>query len=86
MHQILRNAHDHAAVETMPRGFARHWLWGKFTAATHHHLDHETAQGDYGLWFTWWDRIRSTERAGYLSRFDAAPLRCTQCYHCAYRR
>ena len=71
LHQILRNAHGHAAVETMPRGFARHWLGRHFTTTTHHHLHHETARGNYGLWFTWWDRWAGTERADYRARFDA---------------
>ncbi len=74
LHQIVRNAHGHAAVETMPRGFARHALGGCFTTTTHHHLHHETASGNYGLWFTWWDRICCTERPDYLARFDAATL------------
>ena len=72
VHQILRNAHGHAAVETMPRSFVRHWLWGRFTTTTHHHLHHETAQGNYGLWFTWWDRWCGTERVDYLKRFALA--------------
>ncbi len=72
LHQIFRNAHGHAAVETMPRGFARHWFFGLFTTTTHHHLHHETAKGNYGLWFTWWDRWCGTERSDYLARFDAA--------------
>ena len=71
MHQILRNAHGHAAVETMPRGFVRHWLGRHFTTTTHHHLHHETAQDHYGLWFTWWDRWCGTERSDYAARFDA---------------
>jgi lathosterol oxidase len=75
VHQILRNAHGHAAVETMPRGFAQHWLGGRFTTTTHHHLHHETAQGNYGLWFTWWDRWCGTERADYAARFDAVTAR-----------
>ena len=72
LHQILRNAHGHAAVETMPRGFARHWLGRHFTTTTHHHQHHETANGNYGLWFTWWDKACGTERPDYLARFDAA--------------
>jgi sterol desaturase/sphingolipid hydroxylase (fatty acid hydroxylase superfamily) len=72
VHQIVRNAHGHAAFETMPRNFARHWLGGRFTTTTHHHLHHETGRGNYGLWFTWWDRWCGTERADYLSRFDQA--------------
>ena len=75
LHQILRNAHGHAAVETMPGGFTRHWFWKHFTTTTHHHLHHETAQGNYGLWFTWWDRWRGTERRDYLARFDAVAQR-----------
>ncbi len=71
-HQVLRNAHGHAAVETLPRGFARHPLGRRFTTTTHHHLHHETAQGNYGLWFTWCDQLFGTERADYLPRFDAA--------------
>ena len=72
LHQILRNAHGHAAVETMPRGFTRHWLGRHFTTTTHHHQHHETANGNYGLWFTWLDRACKTERPDYLARFDAA--------------
>jgi lathosterol oxidase len=72
VHQVVRNAHGHAAVEVMPRGFARHWLWGRFTTTTHHHLHHETAQGNYGLWFTWWDRWCGTDRKDYLQRYAAA--------------
>ncbi|HEX7638532.1 MAG TPA: sterol desaturase family protein [Burkholderiaceae bacterium] len=70
LHQVLRNVHGHAAVETLPRGFARHPVGRQFTTTTHHHLHHETARGNYGLWFTWWDRICGTERPEYLARFD----------------
>lgn len=72
LHQVLRNVHGHAAVESLPRGFARHPVGRLFTTTTHHHLHHETAHGNYGLWFTWWDRVFGTERAEYLQRFDAA--------------
>jgi sterol desaturase/sphingolipid hydroxylase (fatty acid hydroxylase superfamily) len=71
VHQIVRNAHGHLAIETLPRGFTRHWFFGRFTTTTHHHLHHETARGNYGLWFTWWDRWCGTERPEYLARFDA---------------
>ena len=72
VHQMLRNAIGHGSVEVLPRWFARHWFWGRFATTTHHHLHHETARGNYGLWFTWWDRWHGTERADYLARFDAA--------------
>ena len=72
IHQIVRNTHGHAGIETLPRGFARHWLGGRFVTTTHHHLHHETSKGNYGLWFTWWDRLCGTERSDYLERFEAA--------------
>lgn len=72
LHQIVRNAHGHAAVETMPRGFTRHWLDRHFTTTTYHHLHHETAQGHYGLWFTWWDLWCGTDRANQLERDASA--------------
>jgi Delta7-sterol 5-desaturase len=72
LHQIVRNALGHAAVEMLPRGFASHWLGRHFTTTTHHHLHHETAQGHYGLWFTWWDRWMGTERGDYLARYALA--------------
>ncbi len=72
LHQVARTAHGHAAIEIYPHGFARHWFWGRFTSTTHHHLHHESIRGNYGLWFTWWDRWLGTEQADYLERFDAA--------------
>jgi Delta7-sterol 5-desaturase len=71
LHQIVRNTHGHAAVETMPAGFTKHRFWRHFTTTTHHHLHHETATGNYGLWFTWWDRWLGTENPRYLQRFTA---------------
>jgi sterol desaturase/sphingolipid hydroxylase (fatty acid hydroxylase superfamily) len=72
LHQIARNALGHAAIETMPRGFTHHAIGRHFTTTTHHHLHHETASGNYGLWFTWWDSACATERPEYHRRFDAA--------------
>ncbi len=72
LHQIIRNTHGHAAVEIMPAGFTHDVLGRFFTTTTHHHLHHETARGNYGLWFTWWDRWLGTERIDYHGRFDSA--------------
>lgn len=71
-HQIIRNTVGHAAVETMPASFARHRFWRHFTTTTHHHMHHESARGNYGLWFTWWDRWCGTQRADYFECFDKA--------------
>jgi sterol desaturase/sphingolipid hydroxylase (fatty acid hydroxylase superfamily) len=70
-HQMIRNAHGHAAVETMPQGFVTHWLFGRLTTTTHHHMHHEASKNNYGLWFTWWDRLLKTEDSNYFKRFSA---------------
>jgi Delta7-sterol 5-desaturase len=47
-------------------GFADHWFWGLFTTATHHDLHHSGGFGsNYGLYFTWWDRMMGTEHPRY---------------------
>ncbi len=79
LHQIFRNTLGHAAIETMPAGFTRHPLGRLFTTTTHHHLHHETGRGNYGLWFSWWDRWMGTERIDYLGRFDSVTQKPEPC-------
>jgi lathosterol oxidase len=68
---IVRNAMGHAGVEFHPRG----WVDGPFdifTSVTHHDLHHQRARGNYGLYFTWWDRWMGTEFADYKDCFRQA--------------
>jgi sterol desaturase/sphingolipid hydroxylase (fatty acid hydroxylase superfamily) len=69
---IVRNAMGHAGVEFHPKS----WVDGPFdclTSVVHHDLHHQRARGNYGLYFTWWDRWMGTEFADYKARFrDAA--------------
>jgi Delta7-sterol 5-desaturase len=71
LHMILRNAIGHCSHELMPwrwtpRGALR-WI----TPVTHHHFHHARNRGNYGLYFTWWDRWCGTEDAEYLRYGDA---------------
>ena len=67
---ILRNAWGHLGIELHPRGYADHWFWGNFTTTTHHDLHHSGGFGsNYGLYFTWWDRICGTEHPRYREIF-----------------
>ena len=36
---------------------------------THHELHHEKGGGNFGLYFTWWDRLMGTEHVEYHARF-----------------
>jgi len=70
VHMILRNAIGHCGHELMPwtlspRGALR-WI----TPVSHHHFHHARNRGNYGLYFTWWDRWCGTEDADYLRYGD----------------
>lgn len=66
--QIVRNAQGHSGIE-----FHHHnWVdtpLDVFTTTTHHDLHHQKVNGNYGLYFTWWDRIMGTELPGYKAEF-----------------
>ena len=68
---ILRNAMGHSGVEFHPRG----WVDGPldvFNTVTHHDLHHQRVRGNYGLYFTWWDRWMGTEFSDYKEQFREA--------------
>ncbi len=72
---ILRNAMGHSGIEFHPKG----WVDGPFdclTSVVHHDLHHQRARGNYGLYFTWWDRWMGTEFSDYKSRFREAAGQC----------
>ncbi len=72
LHMILRNALGHSGHEVFPRAaVTRRWL-GWSTTVTHHHLHHERARGNFGLYFSWWDRLCRTQDPGYPGAFAAA--------------
>jgi len=62
---IVRNVMGHAGVELMPRSLADSRWFGWINATTHHDLHHATFHYNYGLYFTWWDRIMGTEHPKY---------------------
>lgn len=70
-HMILRNVMGHAGVELFPAGWTRSPL-GWITTTTHHDLHHSQGSSNFGLYFTWWDRLMGTEHREYQERFNAA--------------
>ena len=69
---IFRNALGHSGYELMPKGWTHNPLLNWSTTITHHDMHHEKMTGNYGLYFTWWDRWMGTEHAEYHERFDKA--------------
>ena len=69
LHQIVRNTLGHSGYELMPENRNGRPVLGFLTTTTHHDLHHAEAGWNYGLYFTWWDRMMGTEHPDYLARF-----------------
>ena len=67
---IVRNCIGHSGHELLPWRLAtRGWLrWN--TTVTHHHFHHARNRGNFGLYFTWWDRLCGTEDPAHRAHGD----------------
>lgn len=66
-HMIIRNVVGHSGFELFPRFVPGHRVFGHLTTVTHHDMHHSARQpGNYGLYFTWWDRLMGTEHSDYM--------------------
>ena len=69
---IVRNVMGHSGVELHGRGWADHPVLQWINTTTHHDLHHAGGFGtNYGLYFTWWDRLMGTQHRQYRARFRA---------------
>ena len=71
-HMMLRNAIGHCGYELFPGNRDGRPVFDWMTTVTHHDLHHEQAGWNYGLYFTWWDRLMGTEHPLYHERFAQA--------------
>lgn len=69
VHMIVRNVIGHSGFELFPRGMAAHAIFGLLTTNSHHDLHHSSGARNFGLYFTWWDRMCGTEHPDYLATF-----------------
>jgi sterol desaturase/sphingolipid hydroxylase (fatty acid hydroxylase superfamily) len=81
-HMIIRNAIGHCGYELFPASKSGKPLFDWMTTTTHHDLHHARAGYNYGLYFTFWDRMMGTEYPDYYDAFaksvrreGAAPAR-----------
>jgi sterol desaturase/sphingolipid hydroxylase (fatty acid hydroxylase superfamily) len=70
---IVRNVMGHAGVELFPRAVADSRWFGWLNATTHHDLHHSSFRYNYGLYFTWWDRLMGTEHPQYRTVLRGRP-------------
>lgn len=68
--QVLRNAMGHAGFELHPRWWLSTPLTRWINTTTHHDLHHNGSfKHNYGLYFTWWDKMMGTEHPRYHAEF-----------------
>jgi sterol desaturase/sphingolipid hydroxylase (fatty acid hydroxylase superfamily) len=67
---LLNNLAGHCGFEWAPRWWHRVPLLGLKTPSMHHNQHHEKVRGNYGLYFTFWDRWCGTEFADYEQRWS----------------
>ncbi|GJL92387.1 sterol desaturase family protein [Hyphococcus sp.] len=72
IHMIVRNAVGHCGYELFPSRRDGRPVFDWMTTVTHHDLHHAQAGWNYGLYFTWWDRLMETEHPLYHEKFAAA--------------
>lgn len=75
--QMTLNVIGHLGYEIYPKGFNTHWLFRWKTPSTHHNMHHSNFNGNYGLYFTWWDKFFKTEFKDYHQKFEIVQKRIT---------
>lgn len=68
--QMVLNVIAHLGYEIYPKGFNTHWLFKWKAPSTHHNMHHERFNGNYGFYFTWWDKWMGTEIKNYDSNYE----------------
>ena len=67
---LTRNVLGHTGVEILPRFTVDNVVLDQFTTTTHHDLHHTGHfRHNFGLYFTWWDRLMGTEHPRYKEVF-----------------
>lgn len=65
---MLNNVLAHLGYEIYPKGWVKLPLLQLKTASTHHNMHHQLFNGNYALYFTWWDKWMGTEFKDYETR------------------
>ncbi|WP_018617369.1 sterol desaturase family protein [Segetibacter koreensis] len=61
---------NHLEIETYPANFYKHFIGKWIIGATHHSLHHKQFRYNFGLYFTFWDKLKKTESPRFLSLFE----------------
>jgi ferredoxin-NADP reductase/sterol desaturase/sphingolipid hydroxylase (fatty acid hydroxylase superfamily) len=67
---MVNNVIGHLGYEIYPKGWVKVPLLKFKTASTHHNMHHQLFNGNYALYFTWWDKWMGTEFKDYEARHE----------------
>lgn len=60
---------NHLDIEIYPKWFSKNILTRSIIGASHHSLHHKQYKYNFGLYFTWWDKLTKTENPVYEDLF-----------------
>ncbi len=69
------NVMGHLGYEIMPKNWVRHPILKWFNTPTHHNMHHARGNGNFGLYFNFWDTWMGTNHKNYIKTFDAIVAR-----------
>ncbi len=67
---FIINIYGHLGYEIMPRWFRSSFLFKIINTSVYHNLHHKEFNGNYALYFRWWDRLLGTENKSYTREYD----------------
>lgn len=72
---LIYNVYGHLGFELYPKNFNKHWLGKWMNTSVAHNMHHQYFTGNYGLYFTIWDRMMGTLKSNYNDTFDEVTSR-----------
>jgi len=67
---FIINIYGHLGYEIMPKSFRNSYLFKIINSSVYHNLHHKKFDGNYSLYFRFWDRLMRTENPDYELEYD----------------
>lgn len=67
---FIINVYGHLGYEIAPKSFRNSFLFEILNTSVHHNMHHSRFNGNYGLYFRFWDRLMKTENLDYVKEYD----------------
>lgn len=67
---LVYNVYGHLGFELYPKGFNKNLLGRWLNTSVSHNMHHHYFRGNYGLYFTVWDRMMGTLNKNYDTEFE----------------